>query len=261
MLIALGMITFSRTNEGGLNFFQRIIYEVSAPIQWVLTSGVKGIKSLWEEYVFLINTKEKNIVLNRKVAEMESLKTQLEEVIAENRRLRRLLQFKEKITLDMVAAEVIGEDASGWFKTLLINKGQKDGVHKGMVAVTPKGIVGHIIESSSGVSKVLLIIDRNSSVDAFVERSRARVIVEGRFNNTCELKYLSRTADVRKGDRVISSGLDGIFPKGLLIGVITYIQREKYGIFQKVRIRPSVDFHDIEEVNIIMSSSIIGEGN
>jgi len=155
----------------------------------------------------------------------------------------------------MVVAEVIGQDPTSWFKSMTINKGERDGVRKGMAVISPDGVVGQILKTSPNHATVLLITDYNSAVDTIVERTRAKAIVEGKGENRCQLKYLLRAEEVIVGDVVITSGLGGIFPKGLKVGEITNVDKEGHGIFQYAELVPGVDLTKLEEVAVIGDTS------
>jgi rod shape-determining protein MreC len=171
-----------------------------------------------------------------------------------NERLRRFLNFKENIPNPTLPAELIGEDASSWFRTITINKGRIDGVEKGMVVVAAAGLVGHVINTSRDVSKVLLITDYNSSVDAICQDSRGRGIVQGKGRDLCDLKYVSRRDEVSLGSRVITSGLGGRFQKGLLIGTVTRVEKKPHGVFQDVEVTPAVEFRKLEEIFVVLDT-------
>ncbi len=146
------------------------------------------------------------------------------------------------------AAEIIARDPSPWFGTLVINKGEAQGVTKHMGVLSPYGVVGQTIDASAHSARVLVLTDHNSGVDAVVQRSRARGIVQGALDGTCVMKYLKRGEDVEVGDRVVTSGLDGIFPKGVLIGTVTHVSRGNRGLLQVAEIKPSAPLEQIEEV-------------
>ncbi|NVM57832.1 MAG: rod shape-determining protein MreC [Desulfobacterales bacterium] len=167
-------------------------------------------------------------------------------------RLGKLLEMKTSLPLRLLPAQVVGVDPSGWFKTIIINRGTHDGVSKGMPVIAPEGIVGQIVAASYRYSKVLLIIDPSSAIDAFVQRTRSRGIVEGETEEYCRFKYVLKKADISIGDTVISSGLDRVFPKGLRVGCVEEISKSQSGIFQKTRVRPFVDFARLEEVLVIL---------
>jgi len=190
--------------------------------------------------------------LQWKLAEAEMEKSRSLESELASQRLRNLLEMKSEVSHPMLLSQVVGLDPSGWFKTVIINRGAKDGVSKGMAVTAPEGIVGHVIGASYRYSKVLLVVDRSSAMDALVQRTRFRGIVEGETTETCRFKYIVKKADIRIGDTVISSGLDGLFPKGLRVGVVSEISKPPSGLFQEVRIRPFVDFARLEEVMVIL---------
>jgi rod shape-determining protein MreC len=137
-----------------------------------------------------------------------------------------------------------------------IDKGEKQGLRKGMAVISPEGVVGQILKTSPDYATVLLITDYNSGIDAIVQRTRAKGIVEGKEGNRCQLKYLLRTEDVEPGDVVITSGLDGKFPKGLMVGEIQEIDKRHFGVFQYAELVPKVDLARLEEVFVITEFSI-----
>jgi len=154
----------------------------------------------------------------------------------------------------MIAVEVIGQDPTSWFKSVTINKGERDGVQKGMAVISPEGVVGQILKTAPHYATVLLMTDYNSAIDAVIQRTRAKAIVEGQEENRCQLKYLLRTEEVVVGDVVITSGLGGIFPKGLMVGEIRKVDKKGHGVFQYAELVPSVDLTKLEEVLIISTS-------
>src|SRR5439155_24980271 len=126
-------------------------------------------------------------------------------------------------------------------RTLLIGRGERDGVVRGAAVLAPAGIVGHVFQVSPNAARVLLVADHNSGVDALVQRTRARGIVQGTADGGCGLKYVKRTEDIQVGDTVVTSGLDGIFPKGLPIGKVVSVDKRGQGLFQYAEIAPRVD--------------------
>jgi rod shape-determining protein MreC len=162
------------------------------------------------------------------------------------------LLLKERSSAKLISAEVIGRDAIGWLKTILINKGENDNVFKDQAVVTHRGIVGRCIEVADTTSRVLLITDINSSVDALVQRTRSRGIVEGTGSGMCELKYIAGTDDLVEGDLVVTAGLCGIFPKGLSIGTVRTITKKPNELFQSVELEPSSNLNTLEEVSLLL---------
>ncbi|MGH2670813.1 MAG: rod shape-determining protein MreC, partial [bacterium] len=168
-------------------------------------------------------------------------------------RLQRLLDFRNEVPSQGVTARVTGKDASGLFQTFTLDRGESDGVKPGMAVVAPDGAVGRIAQASPHAARVLLVSDHNSGIDALVQRSRARGIVEGALNGACSMKYIKRGDEIDVGDIVVTSGLDGIFPKGIPIGKVTQVTRKDVGLFQIAEVRPAVEFAKLEEVWVISS--------
>lgn len=248
------MISSSFRQPFSIPLFSDLFMEVLSPFQRLYYAGVREIRDLAQNYVFLVGLREENTQLKKRVVELQRQNAALAEMTVANERLRRFLNFKEKIPKPTLPAELIGEDASSWFRTITINKGGIDGVRRGMVVVAAAGLVGHVISTSRDVSKVLLITDYNSSVDAICQASRARGIVQGKKGDLCDLNYVSRRDNVSPGERVITSGLGGRFPKGLIVGTVTRVEKKQYGVFQEVEVTPAVDFRRVEEVFVILDS-------
>jgi rod shape-determining protein MreC len=226
--------------------------EILYPFQRVYYGSVRSIRDVAQKYILLVRIREENERLRGIVVELERKNAELAEMAVANERLREFLNFKKQIPKPTLPAELIGEDASSWFRTITINKGSRDGVRKGMVVVAAAGLVGHVIHASRDVSRVLLITDYNSSVDVICQASRARGIVQGKKGELCDLNYVSRRENVSRGERVVTSGLGGRFTKGLIIGHVTDVEKKPYGVFQKVEITPAVDFRKLEEVFVIL---------
>ncbi|MDY6856932.1 MAG: rod shape-determining protein MreC [Thermodesulfobacteriota bacterium] len=236
-----------------MNFFESLVFEISIPIQKCIIFPIRGAVSTFRNYLFLISLKEENNSLKNTIKDLKDENLKLKEAYIENLRLRKLLDFKETFNSKIIPSEVIGRDPTNWFKTVLIDKGQNNNIENNMTVVTSDGIVGRIIEVSRSYAKVLLIIDNRSAVDAMVQRTRAKGILVGKTNRRCELKYALRSDDIEIGDYIISSGLGGIYPKGLLLGKVSNIKKDNFGMFQFVEVMPFVNFNKLEEVLILAS--------
>ena len=256
ILVAVGLISLTITSRhpslsSGIN---RIIIAFVGPFQGAVTHSVNSVQDIWFHYFYLVSAAKENRTLKKAVNESIAEKNRYNEIELSNTRLRNFLNFQTTKSGKVLAAEVVGKDPSPWFKTIIINKGEADGVQKGYPVVVPEGIAGKIIEVSDHYSKVLLITDRNSGVDALVQRSRARGIVVGESTDQCFFEYVLRKKDVVPGDNVITSGMDGIYPKGLRIGIVHKVVKRDAGMFQAVKIFPYVDFEKLEEVLVILHS-------
>jgi rod shape-determining protein MreC len=224
-----------------------------APVQNVFHSSVEFVDGLWEHYFWLVSVGYENDRLREKLARARQANHQCRETALANERLRQLVRLKQQSPFEYLAAEVIARDPSPWYRTIVINKGTEDGVHSQDPVMTARGIVGHVLHAAGDHATVLLIVDRNSAVDAMVQRSRARGIARGAENGKCLFDYTLRKKDVRIDDIVISSGFDQLYPKGFRIGHVSKVVRRNAGLFQAIEITPSVDFKTLEEVMVLLN--------
>ena len=231
--------------------FGRIALYMVAPVQEAVTNSTQFAGGIWHHYFWLVSVSKKNDELKKSLSLGQIADNQCQEIEQSNIRLRNLLKFQNKMPDQLTSAEVIGKDPSPWFKAIIIDKGKADGMEKGMAVVVPKGIAGQITDVSSYHSKVMLLIDRNSSIDALVQRTRTRGIIKGSATEKCFFKYVLRKEDIKVGDNIVASGLDGVYPKGLRIGEVTSVIRRNAGIFQDVMVMPYVNYEKIEEVLVI----------
>jgi len=227
------------------------VMELFGPFQKGIERGVRFFSGAWERYVYLVDLAEENRMLREILQEQKKDIVDCTEEHLENLRLRSLLGFKQTVPKPLLPAQVIGMDLSGWFQTVTIDRGGQDGVEEGMAVLSVQGIVGQIMEVSSNFSRVLLITDPNSAVAAVVQRTRARGIVEGKGHSGCALKYVHRSEDIARADRVLSSGSDGVYPKGTVVGTVSRVRKRETQLFQEVEVRPSVDFNKLEEVLVV----------
>jgi rod shape-determining protein MreC len=260
LLAALILMSLRVKQRRGIDFLDAILMEVCSPFQKASTFVMKTVTGVFQNYLFLFHLQKENEMLKQRIAELKKENYQIEEMTLANERLKRLLQFREALSSSVVAAEVIGHDPSSWFRSMTINKGERDGVRKGMAVISTEGVVGQILKTSPNYSTVLLITDYNSAIDSIAQRTRAKAIVEGKGENRCQLKYLLRTEDVIVGDRVVTSGLSGNFPKGLMVGEVRKVDKKGYGVFQYAELVPSVDVTRLEEILVITATSLPTQG-
>jgi len=244
-------------NRDGLRRFDPlgvVFLEVLRPLQSVTTNTSGRVSGLWGSYLDLVGVEADNQRLRERLRQLEAEHHRDTEIELENHRLQRLLDFRNDVPSQGVTAGVTGKDASGLFQTFTLDRGESDGVKAGMAVVAPDGVVGRIGQASPHASRVLLISDHNSGVDALVQRTRARGIVEGALNGGCSMKYIKRGDDVAVDDVVVTSGLDGIFPKGVLIGTVNHVTRKDVGLFQIAEVTPAAEFGKLEEVWVITTA-------
>ncbi len=229
----------------------RIAISLVAPFQKMLVGTSRFFRDIWEHYFFLISVVDENDALRRQLREAKARNHKFRETQLANQRLQRLLGIEDEVPRQMIAAKVVGKDPSPWFQTIMVDKGTDDGVKKGQPVINPEGIVGLVIDATTHFAKVMLITDPNSAVDAIIQENRARGIVKGGTSGYCVLNFVLRKHEVVKDQVVVSSGMDGVFPKGLPIGAVASIVKEEAGIFQDVTIEPYVDFERLEEVLVV----------
>jgi len=236
------------------NPLEQFIVESTAPFQKLIKQTITVTKDFWTNYFYLVDVRQENRRLKGEINSYRRENTRYKELLAAHERLRRLLQFKEMIRRPVVAAQVIGLDPSGWFKSVIIDKGKAAGLKRDMPVVNASGVVGRIVSISNNYAKVLLIIDQNSAVDCLIQRSRDRGMVKGMSTEVCKMDYMAKSSDAVVGDVAITSGLGGIFPKGLLVGKISGVKEGSGKLFKEITVLPFVNFSKLEEVLVIQTA-------
>ena len=234
-----------------MDVLQRAVVETVSPVVESLNGVSTLIEDAVHDYVLLRQVRRENEDLRHRVVELEQQVMDYHEAAVENQRLRRLLDFKSGLRGDTVPARVVMHDLTGWFQTMLVDKGFKDKIGPDMAVVNDEGVVGRTLDVSDHNSRVLLITDPGSAVDVVIQRNRVRGILAGKDNGNCILKYVRGNIDVQVGDLVMSSGKDGIFPKGLRLGTIQGITKDPVDMFQKIDVKPLVRLNALEEIMII----------
>jgi rod shape-determining protein MreC len=228
-----------------------VLMELLRPVQAVESTVFGGTANFFRNYFDLVGIRQENLRLKKDLEEAQSQRAGLMELKVENRHLTDLLELKYALGMNAVAADVIGGDATGLSRTLILSEGTTDRLKRNMAVISTAGVVGRLIAVSPDASRVLLINDHNSAVDTFDQRSRARGIIAGVVDDGLVMKYVDRTEDVKAGDVVITSGMDGIFPRGLLVGEVVKVSQEGPGLFLNVQVKPAVDFRKLEQVLVL----------
>ncbi len=219
----------------------------------VLNYSITGIKDNWSRYIFLVGIEEENKNLNREINELKAVLVSYQESYKEAQRLKKLLSLSDNYHYNFISARVIGREQAALSRVILINKGSSDGLKAGMPVVAPPGLIGRLVDVSWHVSRVLLFIDENSNIDAIVQRSRTQGIISGAGSRGMILKYISKTQDVKEGDVVVSAGMGGVFPKGMLIGQVIHVDRKDPGLFLKIDVASYTDLSKLEEILVLAS--------
>lgn len=246
------LILFSASPKSETGIVGRTVYAALRPFQEAVSAVHGRARHVWQHYLYLVGVREENQVLKKEIQQLRQEKTEVLGAESENRRLRKLLDFKAKHEFPTLTAQVVGEDALGWYRTIFINRGLDDGVRPEMPVAVPEGVVGRVVKGSGNVSRVLLLTDPNLSVDCRVGRTRDRGVLTGSLERRCVLRYLSLKSDVRPGDEVVTSGLDAVFPRGLSVGRVEAVRKADQGLFLEAQVSPSVTFSELEEVMVIL---------
>lgn len=251
LALAFYVVTVSSTNPNQPDTVTRLLSHTVKPLQKALHAIGATMRNLQLNYVAFKDLWNENATLKAQIAALEAERNRLFEAKLANDRLMELLEIRTRILRESVAATVISNSASSWFRTITVDKGSDAGIHQGMAVITPRGVVGKVVSMDKNTAKVLLLTDHKSGLDIITQRTRVRGIVSGSVDGEPIVKYMGRNEDVRPGDRLITSGLDGTFPKGLLVGTIVGIEDEAPGLFQRVRVSLAVDPLVMEEVLFI----------
>jgi rod shape-determining protein MreC len=247
------LISAQVNTRSGVKVLEAVTFGVFSELQRASGSVFSGLGGVWGEYVALKGVREENEGLRRQLGALQIELQKQKARALQGARLQELLGFRDRLDLPTLAAEVIGADATLGFQTITIDRGSTDGIARDMAVLAPSGIVGRIVKPGARAAMVQLLIDREAAAGALIERSRAGgVIVGGKGDPPLEMLYVSNLADVKQGDKVLTSGVDGIYPKGFVVGWVESVQRGT-GLYKLIRVRPAIDFSKLEEVLVVLS--------
>jgi rod shape-determining protein MreC len=251
LLLSFYILTVSARGQLKNEPVGAVLMWVLRPLQIVAQGTANWFIGIQENYLTLSAFKSENERLRKRIQALEVERQRLLEAEATNRKLQQLLDFRVQLPGKPVTASIIANSASNWFQGCILDKGSADGVHKDMAVVTPLGVVGKVVSVTGRSAKVILLTDANSGIDVMVQRSRSRGIVSGSLDSGTVLKYMKRSEDVQVGDRLITSGLDGVFPKGLMAGTVIKVNKQSLGLFQSIEVLPAVQSALVEEVFVV----------
>ena len=234
--------------------FEQVTFGIFAEMQQMLTFAWGTAAGIWSEYVALRNLQVRNDTL---AAEVDDLKLELQarRALAHRARsLQALLDLRRDVELDTVSARVIAAGATPYIRTLTFDRGSAHGVYADAAVIAPEGVVGRVLgEPAWGASQVQLLNDRNAAAGARVERSRAAGIVRGSDDESLlRMEFVSNTEDVRVGDRIVTSGIDGIYPPGFVIGDVSEVRRGS-GLHLEIDVVPAAEFSRLEVVLVVVA--------
>jgi rod shape-determining protein MreC len=254
MLAQILLVSAQVQTKSGARALNAVTFEVFSRIEHGTSSAVKGGQGFWGNYIGLRGVRAENETLRRRVAELEVQLQQEHALASRSQRLQALMDLKSQATVPTMAAEVIAGNPDPVMRTITIDRGSADGVHPDMAVIAPGGVVGRIIGPvARHAARVQLIIDRNAAAGALTDRTRAGGMVVGAESNPAlRMELVSNLADVKPGDVVVASGVDGIYPKGYSVGRVETADHGT-GLYLMITVRPSVDFSSLEEVLVVLT--------
>ena len=252
MLGHILLISAQVSSKGGVPVLSAVTFGIFGEVQRAISSSTSGFRHVWSGYVNLRNATVENQQLKGQL-DAAQVEIQTQRALANRtRNLERLLELRDHSNLQTTAAEIIAAGATPDFRTLTIDKGTTGGVRADMAVIAPGGVVGRVVVPTLRTAKVQLLIDRNAAAGAIVERSRAQGVIIGGGDDRLRMEYVSEVSDVIVGDVVITSGIDGIFPKGFVIGRVEAIEKNGTA-YKKITVKPAVDASSLEEVLIVVT--------
>lgn len=252
VLLAFLFYSLNLKNLEHANLFERVVLNATAPLHGGIAAVNRAVVGIWNDYVDLVDVRRENKELRESVKILNDRLLESREALLANERMKKLLDLKTSLPVPALPASVIGEDGAPWFQTLTINRGEADGLQEGMPVVAAEGVVGQVVKVAGNSSRVLLLTDNASSMAGMIQRSRARGVVKGKGSGRCSLEFTLREEDVKVGDTIITSGVGGVFPKGLAVGEVAMVKKGEYGIFQTIEVRPAVNITRLEEVIVLL---------
>ncbi|HOP40373.1 MAG TPA: rod shape-determining protein MreC [Geobacteraceae bacterium] len=252
LLAALLFYSLNLRQKETTNAFERAVLTVTAPVGGLVFRINNFFAGIWDNYISLVGVRRENDKLRDLVKQLNTRVIRNQEAVLATKRLQQLLDLRNALHVPSIAARVIGEDVTPWFRTVIVDRGSIDGVREGMPVVASAGVVGRVVRVASSSSRLLLLTDNASAIAATMQRSRARGVVKGKNGQRCILDFSQRGEDIKVGDVILTSGIGGVFPKSLPIGEVTMVKKGEYGIFQTVELRPFVSMSRLEEVLILL---------
>ena len=250
MLGHILLISAQVNSKSGVPILESVTFGAFSEVQRAASSLTGGVHNAWTGYVNLRGVRAENQQLKEQLAALQ-VQIQQERAAAQRaHQLEELFGFQQQLKVKTLAAEVIGAGASLDFRTATINKGSSDGLKTNMPVIAPTGLVGRIVTLAPRAAKIQLLVDRNFGAGALVERSRAQGVVLGSGEDLLKMEYVADVADVKQGDTIVTAGVDGLYPKGLVIGKVESVDKGN-GIYKVIRVRPATDFNRLEDVLVV----------
>ncbi|MCL6472773.1 MAG: rod shape-determining protein MreC [Firmicutes bacterium] len=262
--IFITTVHYREGEDGLIHRSERLVMAAISPLQAAVTSILTPVKDGWDYLVHFGDLKRENRGLKQEIDHLREQVFELQSLKRENSRLRSLIGFKDQLQYETIPARVIGMPASNWWSSVIIDKGYSDGVRRHMPVIAGGSLIGQVVDVTQSASKVTLLNDVQSGVSVQVESTGEIGVVKGQLReNRLSLRYISRDSAIQVGDRIVTSGLGGLFPRGLYVGKVSKVTLSGYGLYKNVEVMPPVDFSSLEEVLVVKCEPITAfkEGN
>lgn len=231
-----------------------VLSVITTPLQNSIIGAYDAVAGTWGNYIYLVGLKAENDDLREEVLRLAEENNRLKEEVHLNDRLKEILGYRDNTGFNTMAAAIQAFNIERWTRTIVLNKGSSDGIGRDMAVICPEGVVGRVIDTTGHTSRVLLTTDLRSDIDVILQRTRIKGVVEGNGTDGLTLKYIRELDNVELGDLVVTSGFSGIFPKGLVLGTVTDIEKGRDNFFKNIKLKPSVDVQTLEDVLVVAGS-------
>lgn len=250
VIFSVGLFLLASMVGGRFGTPHQLTLDFIGPLQSVVTRTISTVSSIKDDYIALWNVRAENKHLQSLVDKYLTELGEYREGYSIYLHLQELLDFKEKLSFEPIAARVVGKEPVYWYQTIVVDRGKKDDVLEGMVALAPNGVVGQVIHTGEHYSKILLADAPSSAIDAMIQKNRIRGILKGAGEKGYLLHYVLKNVDVAVGDDIVTAGIGGVFPGGIPLGKVSKIHKKRRGMFQEIEVKPNVDFQKLEFVFI-----------
>ena len=258
-LLSIQLASYHVRGKGGGTLAKEIIYFFTSPIQQSIYFIKTSIGSTFDGYIYLVDTKEENQRLKSKIDQLNNRNNKLKEELALSKRLKEILIYEEAAPFETVTASVIGysggELSGSWERTITINRGRRDGLEPNMPVIVPRGVIGRVMSTESRTSQILLITDPRFNIDIVLQKTRTKAMATGLASETLKIKYIRQLDKVLVGEKLITAGISGVFPKGLSVGEVVEVKDDNKSFFQSIKALPTVNIGNLEDVLIITSQN------
>jgi len=252
LIVSLLLLLAVRPGNRGPGWIEDAALNAVGSIQRIIQSPIDNVQEFSTRITQWHMLDEENRKFKQELKLLRPLGTRVVELEMENHRLRQLLEMPLEPGLRSLAARVVGDTSTAFANALLLDTGRYHGARINATVLVPEGVVGRVVQTGTHTSLVLTLLDLNSRVPSFVQRTRAKGIIAGSNGQNLSLEYISKDADIRVGDQVLTSGIAGSFPKGLPIGLVKDVKAGDTGLFQRILVQPAVDFDRVEEVRLLI---------